>query len=49
MCSKTGNGYLSLETKERKIVEERVKEIVAKNGGTIVRPYTCVCYLADKK
>jgi hypothetical protein len=32
-----------------KKVEERVKEIVNKNGGTIVRPFRCVCYLADKK
>jgi SAM-dependent methyltransferase len=46
---KTGNGYLSLGTKEREIVEGRVKEIIDKNGGTIVRPYTCICYLADKK
>jgi SAM-dependent methyltransferase len=46
---KTGNGYLSLDNQKRLIVEEKVNEIICRNGGTIVRPYTCVCYLADKK
>lgn len=46
---KTGNGYLSLDDQKKFIVEEQVREIIYRNGGTIVRPYTCVCYLADKK
>lgn len=46
---RTGNGYLSLDNQKRLFIEEKVREIVGRNGGTIVRPYTCVCYLAEKK
>ena len=44
----TGNGYLSLDNQKRLFIEEKVREIIRRNGGTIVRPYTCVCYLAVK-
>ncbi len=45
---RTGNGYLSLNSEERLIVENKVGGILDKNGGCIERPYLCVCYLAEK-
>lgn len=45
---RTGNGYLSLDEQDREIVDKKVTDIINRNGGSIVRPYLCVLYLAQK-
>lgn len=45
---KTGNWYLSASDKDKQIAEEKVAEIIDRNGGFIIRPYLCVLFLAQK-
>lgn len=39
---RTGNGYLSLGSEEKSIVEKRIRDILTRHGGYIDRPYLCV-------
>lgn len=47
---KTGNGYLDLSQSEKEMVEEKIKDLFTKHKiETLVRPFVCVSYIAQKK
>ena len=46
---KTGNTYLSSSENDRQVAEAKVREIINRYGGFIVRQYLCVLFLAQKR
>ena len=46
---KTGNSYLSASEDDRQAAEAKVREILNRYGGFIVRQYLCVLFLAQKR
>ena len=46
---KTCNGYLSANENDKQAAEVRVREIINRYGGFIVRQYLCVLFLAQKR
>jgi len=45
---KTGNGYLTLDQSKRELLEDKVRQIIEKHGGTIERRYQCTLFMAQK-
>jgi len=46
---KTCNGYLSSSENDRQVAEVKVREIINRYGGFIIREYLCVLFLAQKR
>ena len=45
---KTGNGYLGLDTSDKKELNYKLESIYDKAGGTITRKFECVLYITQK-
>jgi hypothetical protein len=46
---KTCNGFLSASENDRQVAEVKVRAIINRYGGFIVRQYLCVLFLAQKR
>ncbi len=46
---KTGNGYLTMDDRTREKVENKIRDIINRNGGKITREFKCTMFMAQKK